>query len=175
MAEIPQILKKALQSAGIDPTTVTVRGNVITSADGSTYFARTSRDTKQITGEIESLKALAKTGHDLVPKIYAFEVDEKREEAAMISQYFDLGGGRSIRESQQELARRVAKLHTTLEGDMPEGRYGFRVPTHCGVTEQDNTWEDDWEVFFRDRRLGDLVKRIGDDKINNTFEELKIK
>lgn len=54
-----------------------------------------------------------------------------------------------------------------------EGKYGFPVPTHCGATEQDNTWEESWEVFWRDRRLGNLVNRIGDKEINALWEDMK--
>lgn len=56
-----------------------------------------------------------------------------------------------------------------------EGKYGFPVPTHCGATEQDNTWEESWEVFWRDRRLGNLVNRIGDKEINALWEDMKRK
>lgn len=175
---MPPILIRALRAAKIDPATVTQRGNVLTADDGSTYFARTSRDIKQITGEVESLRALGRACPELVPKQFAFEVDDEAGEGAMVSQYFDLVGGSSRGDTQRELARRVAKLHTVSKDEGREGhggRYGFHVPTHCGVTEQDNTWEDSWEVFFRDRRLGDLVRRIGDDKLIDAWEEMKKK
>jgi protein-ribulosamine 3-kinase len=66
-------------------------------------------------------------------------------------------------------------MHTRPPEGTPgyTGEYGFAVPTHCGVTEQDNTWEDSWEVFYRDRRLGDLVKRIGDGQISKEWDRLK--
>jgi fructosamine-3-kinase len=43
------------------------------------------------------------------------------------------------------------------------------------VTEQDNTWEEDWETFYRDRRLGDLVRRIGDEQVTQAWERLQEK
>jgi protein-ribulosamine 3-kinase len=33
------------------------------------------------------------------------------------------------------------------------------MPTHCGLTEQDNRWTDEWLEFYRDRRLGSLLAR----------------
>lgn len=49
------------------------------------------------------------------------------------------------------------------------------MPTHCGATEQDNTWDDDWGRFFADRRLGDLVNRLGDPTITKEWERLREK
>lgn len=49
------------------------------------------------------------------------------------------------------------------------------MPTHCGATQQDNTWEADWATFFRERRLGDLVRRLGDGQITAAWERLSAK
>jgi protein-ribulosamine 3-kinase len=182
MPKLPAILEKALHAAKIDPTSASLRGNVLTCADGSTYFARTSHNITQITGEVESLRALATTCPEVVPAVYAFEIDLDRKEAGMVSQYFDFSSSsirpaRGDRNCQRELARRVARLHTAppavTAGD--HAVFGFHVPTHCGVTEQDNSWEDSWEVFYRDRRLGDLVGRIGDQDINRVWAEIRDK
>lgn len=175
MGEFFGILTKALEAARIDPATSTLRGNILTSSDGTTYFARTSQDIKQIAGEVESLRALAVSCPEVVPEVYAFEVEGG--EAAMISQYFDLKGGSTNGDTQKELARRVAKPHTQPQDTSSGtgGKYGFHFPTHCGVTEQDNTWEEEWEDFFRNRRLGNLVKRIGNSEISQEWERLKEK
>lgn len=171
------VLSVAFQAAGLDLSALTAAGNIYTSADGSRYFARTSSDVKQITGEVESLRALARACPEVMPRMYAFEIDPKGREAAMVSQYFDLKSGSSRGDTQRELARRIAKLHTPTTG--PDGdtveKYGFHVPTHCGVTEQDNTWEEEWEVFYRDRRLGDLVRRIGDKQVDQAWKQMKDK
>jgi fructosamine-3-kinase len=55
----------------------------------------------------------------------------------------------------------------------PTGAYGFGVPIFCGPTQQDNTWEASWEVFFRDRRLGDVVRRIGERGVEDLWARMK--
>lgn len=41
------------------------------------------------------------------------------------------------------------------------------------MTEQDNTWTDDWLVFWRDRRLGSIVDRIDSPDLTDLFEDVK--
>lgn len=177
MPDLRPILMQAIKSANIDPATSTLKGNLLSTPTGQTYFVRTSTDIPQITGEFRSLRALAQTCPEVVPEVYAFEVDSQWTEAAMVSQYYDLSGGSSRGDTQRELARRIAKLHTVPPeaSEGYTGKYGFEVPTFCGVTEQDNTWEEDWETFYRDRRLGDLVRRIGDKQIKQAWGSLQEK
>lgn len=184
------------------PQDLSIAGNIVTHNPTSLrFFTRTvtGRDIPQMRGEAAGLRAMALTAPDLVPKIIGFEVDESKREAGMVTQYFDFGGGggSSSGETQRDLARKIAKMHTepknngggssrglhddeegnTIDADDRDykwtGKYGFGVPTHCGVTEQDNTWEESWEVFYRDRRLGDLVRRIGDKQISEEWERMK--
>lgn len=135
------------------------------------------------------------TGSDIAPRLYRFECLSDGTKAAVLSDYFDLSGGMKEGD-QRELARNLARMHTppTIDqlqiarfqangldsadvdsetlglGDGGSGaKYGFPVPTHCGVTEQDNTWEEDWAVFFGQRRLGDMVRRIGDKSIEKEW------
>lgn len=75
-----------------------------------------------------------------------------------------------------------SSLRTIVADGRPEGsdhaytgKFGFGIPTHCGATEQDNTWDGDWGRFFADRRLGDLVRRLGDPTITKEWEKLKEK
>lgn len=87
-------------------------------------------------------------------------------------------------EAQRELGRKIAEMHTPpimnesgleveVEGGGYTGKYGFGVPTHCGVAELNNGWEDDWETFYRDRRLADVVRKIGDKEIESEWEIMK--
>ncbi|KAJ9120202.1 hypothetical protein QFC22_003102 [Naganishia vaughanmartiniae] len=113
---------------------------------------------------------------ELVPKLYGFGYDgPDHRHACMITQWFEMHGSWRDNNHQRELGRKLAHMHTYKEEAGHGGRFGFGVPTHCGVTEQDNTWEDSWEVFFRDRRLGDLVQRIGDKAISQSWEKMKAK
>ncbi|TXT06142.1 hypothetical protein VHUM_03615 [Vanrija humicola] len=50
--------------------------------------------------------------------------------------------------------------------------YGFECITHCGATAQNNAWNESWEAFFRDQRLGDLVARIGEPRITALWEDM---
>ncbi|KAA1072256.1 hypothetical protein PGT21_031205 [Puccinia graminis f. sp. tritici] len=90
----------------------------------------------------------------------------------MISEYFDLSHMDS--KLERSLARQLARMHdpTNPASQAPNGMYGFDVPTHCGETEQDNTWEKDWMVFFRDRRIKSVVDRIGDEEIKQLGKTL---
>jgi fructosamine-3-kinase len=131
-------------------------------------------------GEAAGLKAMNLTSTDLAPEIIALELSEDGREGGMITQYWDLGGSsKSCEEGHRALARKIAGMHTPPPGDAASdgytGKYGFEVPTHCGVTQLDNTWEESWEVFYRDRRLGDIINRIGDDQINTQWEKMKEK
>ena len=153
------------------------------------YLARIASGSAlpQMRGEAAGLRAMALTSPDLVPTLLGFEVSEDGKVGGMVSQYFDLHGGtlsRSSADAQRELGRRIARMHTPpasdnddgssqAEGSGYTGRYGFEVPTHCGVSELDNTWEETWEVFYRDRRLEDVVKKIGDDQITQEWEKMK--
>lgn len=125
-------------------------------------------------GEVASLLAMSKTSTGLVPEVLGFEVSPDGKEATMVTQWFDLSSARGGH-TQRGLGSKLAQMHMPPpEGtEGYEGKYGFPVPTHCGATEQDNTWEESWEVFWRDRRLGNLVNRIGDKEINALWEDMK--
>jgi protein-ribulosamine 3-kinase len=122
---------------------------------------------------------MALTAPTLVPRLIGLEISEDGGEAGMVSEYFDLSSARSP-EIQKQLGRKLAEMHRV---PLPEdggregytGKFGFDVPTFCGVTEQDNRWEEDWGVFFRDRRLGDMVRRIDDKDISKVWEGMKEK
>lgn len=90
----------------------------------------------------------------------------------MISEYFDLSYMSS--KFERPLARRLAGMHdpTRSTSRSPNGMYGFDVPTHCGDTEQDNQWENEWMVFFRDRRIKSVLDRIDDVEIKRLGKTL---
>ncbi|OCF39228.1 fructosamine kinase [Kwoniella heveanensis CBS 569] len=151
------------------------------------YFTKAQRDVPQMRGEIEGLRAMGLTSPSLVPRVLGFEVSDDQKQSAMVTQYFKLGSAPNNKEIQIELGKKLAEMHRTppprldASGNTSDdddeggytGKYGLAVPTHCGVTEQDNTWTADWETFFRERRLGDMVRRIGDREISRAWEELK--
>jgi len=170
MTSLHPLLVECFRSAGYDPSSISLTGTIATQTQtGERFFAKTGRNVLQMQGEYESLRAMSKTAPTLVPRLIGLQVDESGTEAGMVSQYFDLSSSRQS-STQEELARKLAEMHKPQEGIE---KYGFDVPTHCGVTEQDKTWEEDWMVFFRDRRLGDLVRRIRDKEISSAWEKIR--
>jgi protein-ribulosamine 3-kinase len=183
------LVRKAFAKANIDPTTLSSTGRYWSNSD-TKFFTKTSRNVAQLQGEHESLLALNKTApKGFVPRSFAVVVNEKETEGAMVSEYFDMGGGG--RKDQVELGKRLAEMHwvTSLrggrevetggshspeEGENGAGtrRYGFSVPTFCGVTEQDNTWSETWKEFFVERRAGDLVRRLDDQQIATLWNKM---
>ncbi|KAJ9121023.1 hypothetical protein QFC24_005004 [Naganishia onofrii] len=140
------------------------------------FKVASGRAVPQLIGEATGLEALNDAALGLVPKLYGFGYDgSDHRQACMITQWFEMHGSWRDKHHQRELGRKLAQMHTYREDAGHGGRFGFAVPTHCGATEQDNTWEDSWEVFFRDRRLGDLVHRIGDKAISQSWEKMKSK
>lgn len=126
------------------------------------YFAKTG-PLPQIKAEKCSLQAMSETAPSIIPKIIGHV--EKDGLAALVTTYHDSGSRSEA--SQRALGRALAEMHS---GD--KGRFGFDCPTFCGVTEQDNTWSESWLEFYRDRRLGDLVKRLGDRKVSEVWEAM---
>jgi protein-ribulosamine 3-kinase len=58
------------------------------------------------------------------------------------------------------LAKKLAKLHTTtapVPKDFSSPRFGFRVRTFCGSTEQRNDWSSSWANFFANQRLKPIL------------------
>nr|ODN95382.1 fructosamine kinase [Cryptococcus depauperatus CBS 7855] len=177
MASISPIAAKIFVEAGMPVSELSPAANSITHMPtGNQYFTKTQQDVKQMRGEIAGLRAMSVTSKDLVPKLLGFEVDPTGKQATMVSQYFDLSSAKE-EPIQRDLGRKLANMHsippTGTEGY--SGDYGFAVPTHCGATEQDNTWETNWEVFFRDRRLGYLIRKIDDKQLTDLWGELRAK
>lgn len=63
---------------------------------------------------------------------------------------------------RQELARKLARLHT-VPAPIPAGftqpQFGFPVTTFCGDTPQDNAYKESWADFFAHNRLHPVLKR----------------
>ncbi|TKA50406.1 hypothetical protein B0A53_06261 [Rhodotorula sp. CCFEE 5036] len=74
-------------------------------------------------------------------------------------------------EHQRRLAELVAQLH--LAPAPASQQYGFPIPTCCGATVQDNTEEPDWATFFGERRIRDLIRRIGDAELEKLGGEVQ--
>ncbi len=166
-------LASIFKAHGLEPSGA---GPVFRTAQGK-YYGKVARGraADQLRGEAASLAAMLRTAPPgLVPRILGYV---EGDVSALVTEYADGGGG-----SQAALGRALAQMHSPPEGEAGQGldtasaysgMFGFAVPTHCGATEQDNTWTASWEAFFRDRRLGDLVRRIGDRRVDAAWARCK--
>ncbi|GAA5877370.1 hypothetical protein JCM1840_007212 [Sporobolomyces johnsonii] len=75
--------------------------------------------------------------------------------------------------AQPRLAEFIAQMHLACPSAPWSDQSGFGIPTCCGVTQQDNTPSDSWEEFYSERRIGDMVQRIGDAQISKLGKELQ--
>lgn len=157
------------------------------SPSGRVLFAKLTTPVEQVLGEAESLDAMSqalKKAHEaerastdasewsIVPAVHAYGKSEDEKRAYLVTDYKDLGG-RLGKEAQRTLGRKLALMHKY--GSSKNGKFGFDMPTYCGVTKQDNAWEDKWSTFFIERRIGDMVKRIGDPSLSKLEQQLRSK
>ena len=166
------LVVKCFEKAGIDHSALKGSGILTNPSTDESYFTKTGRDVVQMQGEVSSLRAMAITAPPtLVPFVIGFEIENGQ--AATVCRYLDLTSGLSSA-TARELGHQLAQMHNVPPDDSCgyTGKYGFEVPTHCGKTQQDNTWEEKWSVFYRERRLGDLVRRIGDGEIIATWNKM---
>ncbi|GAA5842386.1 hypothetical protein JCM11251_004213 [Rhodosporidiobolus azoricus] len=93
---------------------------------------------------------------------YLYKDGKEGAESWMLSEWHELSSLPSS--AQPLLAEYIAKMHLAAP---PSGqKFGFPIPTCCGVTQQDNTEEASWSDFFSKRRIGDLLQRIGDSELS---------
>lgn len=143
-----------------------------------TLFGKCTTPVEQVLGEAASLSALERAcesaglDRSLVPKVHTYGSTEDGRKAYLVTDYADfspsLGGA-----AQKQLGLSLAKMHRASKS--PTGQFGFERPTHCGVTEQDNTWNDSWASFWADQRIGEIVRRIGDSKLTSLEKEMRSK
>ncbi|KAI5787214.1 Fructosamine/Ketosamine-3-kinase [Geopyxis carbonaria] len=109
-------------------------------------YAHPPTSGEQLAGEAASLAAIADRVPALAPKPVAHgPLDETTNGYFLLTDFITPAG------SDVELARKLGELHTAPGSE--DGRFGFDVPTWCGATRQDNTWESSWITFFSERRL----------------------
>lgn len=144
---IPPILGAVLIALEPD-TTGTFTGSppkVTSSSSGKTYYAKlgssTPHDVEQFAGEAASLAVFDAISPGLAPKVLVHGVSESGR-PYMVSEYLDIAGPLSAKLLAKRLATEV-HAHSS-----PNARYGFDVPTFCGVTRFENEWCDTWNEAF---------------------------
>mgnify|MGYP004701753151 CR=1 FL=1 len=116
--------------------------------------------------EAEGLEELKKAAADklIIPRVYA--VKKVDATPGFIVLEF-LGPGNFTQNADEMLGRGLAAVHR-FSGE----RFGFYNNNYCGETLQDNSWKSNWPVFFRDNRLGFLLKLIQKQRTFPVEEEL---
>lgn len=71
-------------------------------------------------------------------------------------------------QGDEDLGRGLARLHR-FRGE----KFGFHVSTYCGLTLQDNIWQNNWPYFFAEQRIGALVSQIKKER-GMSAEQLKV-
>ncbi|CAG8626914.1 20375_t:CDS:2 [Cetraspora pellucida] len=127
------------------------------STDNGDFFVKTSKTQNSkmmFEGEAESLRAIvaAVPGFTSQP-LYVGSLLSGG--AFLVTTFFRLSTSHA-KNVQILLGQKLSTLHMT---ESPNGLFGFPVVTMCGTTEQDNTWEKDWETFYKKRRLSPIINK----------------
>ncbi|KAH8149433.1 uncharacterized protein LAJ45_06512 [Morchella importuna] len=124
-------------------------------------------------GEFESLNTIHNAVPSLCPKAFSHGAFESKPGYYLVTDFINLY--RHSSSSGETLAHKMAKLHLAPQAEKYNNKFGFPVPTCCGSTVQDNTWEDDWAEFFGKRRLMHILAeseaKNGTDKVLREWVE----
>ena len=104
--------------------------------------------------EAESLRELKKAaGEDLIiPEVFAAkQVDEIP--GFLVLEYLE--NNRSSFNVDEKLGRGLAKIH-----QFDHSEFGFYSNNYCGATLQNNSYNKNWVIFFRENRLQFLLNLI---------------
>ncbi|XP_054262014.1 ketosamine-3-kinase-like isoform X2 [Macrosteles quadrilineatus] len=131
-------------------------------------------------GEFEGLSAIAATNTVAVPKPIKV-LDNPDGGACLVMEFLEMKG---LRRFSAHLGDSLAKMHLhneSLRNSKDSGHvkeFGFHTPTCCGYIPQDNTWKEDWVLFFAQNRLDHqfrlLEKEKGDREANELWSRLQI-
>lgn len=131
---------------------VSVGGGCISSAfklsDGAQHwFVKTNARSRldMFAAEAAALNALADTATIFAPR--ALVCGQTDDAAYLVTEYVEFG--RPAAGGWAEAGALLAALH---ESTQPA--FGWHRPNTIGATPQQNDWNDDWIVFWRERRLG---------------------
>ncbi|TRX88403.1 hypothetical protein FHL15_010716 [Xylaria flabelliformis] len=140
-----------------------------------TFFMKTSSDANAsllVQGEFASLQAICTAVPNLCPRSVGIGTyNSSPSTYFIVIEFLRLYEPRfplltgvydSIVSPRQELAAKLARLHTT-PAPIPEGfrtaQFGFPVTTCCGDTPQDNSFKPSWATFFTENRLKHILQQ----------------
>lgn len=105
--------------------------------------------------EAGCLEALAEAKSELrIPEVYFASAPQEGLPAMLLTEFLEPSQSSST-EQDEVLGRGIAQMHR-----YQQDKYGFAHDNYCGATPQHNDWQSDWVVFFRDQRIGALLKMI---------------
>lgn len=159
-------------------------GEVFKTDKGQIFLKRNSKSKarEMFDGEFESLKAIVATGTVKAPTPHLV-VDNPAGGAVLVMEYLDMHG---LNRQSGALGEQLARMHLHNikklekfdeshvgggEESKPVTQFGFSVPTCCGYLPQDNTWNDDWVVFYT-RKLQEQLTMIEKDYSDREAREL---
>lgn len=152
----PAVIKETVPLSGGDIN----RAYRLTLESGETFFMKANSPDNLLffTTECEGLQAMASTQTVDTPKILGYGTDEEKHMAFLLLSYETPSG--ISRESFHTLGKKLAAMHLAdCSAFTPKGRFGFTIDNYIGAGEQENTNENDWITFFRNRRLKVQIDR----------------
>ncbi|XP_040568948.1 ketosamine-3-kinase [Lepeophtheirus salmonis] len=154
------------------------QGSVFDSNIGKLFVKKNEKvkGSVMFNGELESIKAIEKTGIVRVPR--PIKVLEDLTQAYIVMEFLEM---KSMYSAQfAEFGTQLAKLHLhniELEKTDPSkyvSKFGFHCQTCCGILPQKNEWNPDWISFYTSK-LQEQMDRIKVEQDDEEVEELWLK
>ena len=134
------------------------RAYLLSLSDGRQLFVKENAAEKIsfFVREAEGLQAIRDSGVISVPEVYACGKDGS--DSFLLMEY--ITPGKKIADFYEDFGRRLAGMHCAdCSAYTVDGKFGFISNNYIGSGYQDNTPEDSWIVFFRNRRLLPQIRR----------------
>jgi protein-ribulosamine 3-kinase len=166
-AFLEDALRRALRAPGLEIVGVGAAGggcihnaaHVATSAGDAFVKWNHSSPPDLFLREADGLEALLAAGSELaIPRVFLAASPAEAAPGFIVMEYLPPEGRRGDA-TDEALGRGLAAIHRRRADT-----FGFDADTYCGSTRQDNTRSASWVEFYRDRRLGLLVRLIADER-----------
>lgn len=120
-------------------------------ADGTSFFLKQNQNAAKdlFTAEATGLQSLSIDDGPRIPQVYLVHTQ------FLLMEFLDSSTPRQ--NYWQQFGQQLATVH-----NIQQSYFGFRIPTYCGATVQNNTPHDNGHVFFAEQRLLPLGRRVFD-------------
>lgn len=108
---------------------------------------------RMFTAEAYGLQLLAATRTVRVPRVLAVHDPEPGQPAFILQEWLEPDRSASRNQGMARLGEQLARMHQAQLSGFPANRFGLDQDNYLGSAPQPNGWENDWTVFFRERRL----------------------